>query len=742
MPGSIAQLVLATMFVLAYLVIQVQARPYREKAQSYLALVVTVSIFVVLFICNLYKWDALVALFTAQSAQFGLLDFAPLRGFVIEPAALTALITAAIFATLAFALVLMFKEVAEERWLERARRLGAKARRLRYVHNDGDVSLAPLEPRRYHLFLSHVWGSGQDQMRVVKQRLLEMLPDAQVFLDVDDLQEGRGAEYVDRCEATLVFCSDGYFFSPNCMRELMRALQLGKPIIALLEPDRKHGGLGSEQVRRQLWEAEGLYASWGLEAEMIDWGFERPDPDALHASLFAEPIEWNRIGAFQDLTMRLIAERLLPPGHPPTYLSGEVTRQKLPRVPPPRGGRRRHLYVSRYNEGARELVDEVHTCCTPPHFATNTAPPCPPARPPTITNMLSSEFSAGTRATSSPSIFITHNVPKVDPPMAQVEAFLRERGVLPEGELEESSTPWSSGLRQDSRLGVPSPRYSGGMHSGKWGGKSSGKSSGKHQAAMSQQSGTQILRRLRMLGFPTRRAEKTSGGGGTRDVGAAAAEASDPPPSGVALPHAPPSVGTSAIGTPSRPPLEPIRSVASESRLHHALALAAFRARRDRRSWGSALAEAVWGPRRNSGRRTSGLKVVSGAPPGRLPSSPPPSPPSPTSPTSPTSPPSPARPTFVTAGSRGSLHSVPSTSARSNRSASAGTPLSIKSARSLKSCFSPSGYDGGHFPLAYNSSISCHSTPSSVGNPALPIEHCGTLWHAGTRSSLRRKSRP
>ena len=32
-----------------------------------------------------------------------------------------------------------------------------------------------------------VWSTGQDQMRVVKQRLLEMMPDLSVFLDVDDL---------------------------------------------------------------------------------------------------------------------------------------------------------------------------------------------------------------------------------------------------------------------------------------------------------------------------------------------------------------------------------------------------------------------------------------------------------------------------------------------------------------------------------------------------------------------------
>ena len=45
------------------------------------------------------------------------------------------------------------------------------------------VDAPTLEPRHFHLFLSHVWGPGQDQMRIVKQRLLEMVPDARVFLE-------------------------------------------------------------------------------------------------------------------------------------------------------------------------------------------------------------------------------------------------------------------------------------------------------------------------------------------------------------------------------------------------------------------------------------------------------------------------------------------------------------------------------------------------------------------------------
>ena len=77
----------------------------------------------------------------------------------------------------------------------------AKARRLRWVVDGAEVLLpdpvipchAPtnFEPTcevgtvngRFHIFLSHVWATGQDQMRVAKQRLLELLPDISVFLE-------------------------------------------------------------------------------------------------------------------------------------------------------------------------------------------------------------------------------------------------------------------------------------------------------------------------------------------------------------------------------------------------------------------------------------------------------------------------------------------------------------------------------------------------------------------------------
>jgi len=80
----------------------------------------------------------------------------------------------------------------------------------------------------------------------------------------------------------------------------------------------------------------------------------------MHAKLLSnESIEWNRLGHFQDITLRLIAERLLPTGHPRTYVQGElICRATLP-LPAPRLGRRFHAYCSSHNEGAAELLGEV-----------------------------------------------------------------------------------------------------------------------------------------------------------------------------------------------------------------------------------------------------------------------------------------------------------------------------------------------------------------------------------------------
>ena len=141
--------------------------------------------------------------------------------------------------------------------------------------------------------MSRVEQTGQDQMRIVKQRLVEMNPNIACFLDVDDLEEIGDLEgYIERTSIILIYCSSGYFQSKNCMREIISATTKGKPIIALIELDASHGGLTNAQILSQLLEAEASYSKWGFDAAAT------PDGRALYEHLFASaPIEWNRLGA-------------------------------------------------------------------------------------------------------------------------------------------------------------------------------------------------------------------------------------------------------------------------------------------------------------------------------------------------------------------------------------------------------------------------------------------------------------
>ena len=122
----------------------------------------------------------------------------------------------------------------------------------------------------------------------------------------------------------LVYCSKGYFQSKNCMRELIASTVRDTPIIALLDPEASHGGLTIEEVSAQVLAVEGSYAKWELDEA------QTPDGQALLSHLLAyEPIEWNRLGHFQDVTIRLIAERMAPDAADRTYVDRELIRQPL-----------------------------------------------------------------------------------------------------------------------------------------------------------------------------------------------------------------------------------------------------------------------------------------------------------------------------------------------------------------------------------------------------------------------------
>ena len=244
----------------------------------------------------------------------------------------------------------------------------AKLRRLKYVKNAKWVECCELrDPQAYHLFLSHAWPAAQDRMRIVKERFLEACPSMRVFLDVDNLKSGSGTAEVDRSECILVFCTLNYFNKNNSLKELYRAVVQRRPILAMLEPDSsQEGGLNSEAIKglvtnAKLAKFKKKWAQCADEGELLPGAFDHaPNEEEMRTALFAsEPVEWNRLPHFQDVTIRLIAQRGVLGGKSgELYLQGEAATGAVV-LQPPLAGRKYHLFCSPLNMGAAETAEEL-----------------------------------------------------------------------------------------------------------------------------------------------------------------------------------------------------------------------------------------------------------------------------------------------------------------------------------------------------------------------------------------------
>jgi len=349
--GPMMQLVIGTLLSATFMLFQVQARPYRQMSDDFLASTCSFGLVCIFVSCTIYKYISLVQSRDVRE------HMSPEQQDVydVNPVMVSVIVMTTTIGAVCLSLVLFAVQFALEGARLRREALASKARRLRYLTNDEEVKPPSLEDANdFHTFLSHVWGTGQDQMRIVKQRLMEMMPELRCFLDVDDLEDiGDLGSYIRRTTTVLVYCSKGYFTSQNCMREIVASTAMQKPMIALIDSDADRGGLSVEEVHTQLVEADQLYAKWNFNSD-------GPRGEVLHRHLFAhEPIEWNRIGHFQQVTMRLIAERLLPDAHGTTYIDDEILRLKLRSLKAPRKGVAFHICCSALNPGVMELLMEV-----------------------------------------------------------------------------------------------------------------------------------------------------------------------------------------------------------------------------------------------------------------------------------------------------------------------------------------------------------------------------------------------
>ena len=192
-----------------------------------------------------------------------------------------------------------------------------------------------------------------------------------VFLDVDDLKSGSGTAEVDKSSCILVFCTTSYFEKYNSLKELYRAVCQRRPILAMLEPDEtQEGGLDRAAVEALLTQAtldkmgiSSKWEEWRKDGELLPSALDHaPSASELCDALFSrEPVEWNRLPHFQDVTIRLIAQNgVLHSAAGKLYLQGEAATGKV-LLPPPRAGSEvgHHLFCSEFNAGAAACAKEL-----------------------------------------------------------------------------------------------------------------------------------------------------------------------------------------------------------------------------------------------------------------------------------------------------------------------------------------------------------------------------------------------
>mmetsp|Transcript_8595 Transcript_8595/g.26483 ORF Transcript_8595/g.26483 Transcript_8595/m.26483 type:complete len:1239 (-) Transcript_8595:80-3796(-) len=207
----------------------------------------------------------------------------------------------------------------------------------------------------FHAFISHAWGTGQDQTHSVVRKLQLTLPAVKIWLDVDNLNDvGKLEEAVRDSAVFVIFLSQGYFRSANCRRELYAALVAMKPIVTIREDDVSRGGAS---VAGLIEECRHACTNDPLRDHPELGGTE-----GVISAVFAQsPIVWARVHDFQVQSLKCIIQRILTHlpyycRHPDELTGGLTVRGELGKLgfsAPTR------IIVCASNAGAREVAGEL-----------------------------------------------------------------------------------------------------------------------------------------------------------------------------------------------------------------------------------------------------------------------------------------------------------------------------------------------------------------------------------------------
>ena len=165
---SMLRLMWALLLSIAYLVLLQAARPFNELSNHFFAVAVHTLLCFTFVLALLFKVSDEFVGEDAKERFFGLPNTVPLVVSIVG-------LNFAVLGLLGIQLGLQL-------------RVDARLPTLRLKATRGAPELVLGAGERQHTFLSHVWRTAQDQVRVLKARLQQLLPQIVVWLDVDDLE--------------------------------------------------------------------------------------------------------------------------------------------------------------------------------------------------------------------------------------------------------------------------------------------------------------------------------------------------------------------------------------------------------------------------------------------------------------------------------------------------------------------------------------------------------------------------
>ena len=379
--GSLVQIVWALNIAISVIAIEVQVAPFVHIADSYCSLIASLATIFILLMCAVLRTGSIVDELRQMGVHKSLWSFLD-----FELKQILLMLFAPSIGVFVIVVFFMRRNIKQSHTLPRVRH-----------KTSGIAELHPLQQHRYHLLIAYAWSSGQDQAKMIKQLLEEVLPGVRIFIDVDDMTDPAILEMeVEDSIRVLAFISSGFFESKTCLRQFAQAVRdqaaskegSDQKMFFVCESEHEKGMITEaqacsefERARRKgerRWQrhcslvrkASRLdleppeWEGWPLPYEATEAARERCSrlKSVLREKIHGGGILWQRDKGYQQASLLQIAEHLIKDQYgEPAYIPGGPLAEKVRLCETPQDGF--NVYVSPNNAGALDFVyDELRQC--------------------------------------------------------------------------------------------------------------------------------------------------------------------------------------------------------------------------------------------------------------------------------------------------------------------------------------------------------------------------------------------